>query len=132
MRRKNFLVFIVEDDVPCGKLLEYYLRKNGYTHVVLFTEENTFLNELKQHPHIVITDFRLKSMNGIELMKYAREIHSGFYCILFSGMNYDEIFNDETPETYVDKYIRKGLTGMEELLQELDAWTHRQYVEQLY
>ncbi len=131
MRKKNCLIFIVEDDTLCGKLIEYYLRRNGYTNIVLFTSERAFLNELRQHPRIVITGNRLKSMNGVELIQYAREIYSDFYCILFSGMSYDEIYKDETAELCIDKYIRKGLSSIDDLLLEVNSWRYKRYVEQL-
>ena len=132
MLKKTSLIFVVEDDIPCGKLVEFYLKRNGYSRVFVFTDENAFMREMIKKPKVVITDYRLKKMNGIELIKSAREIYSNFYCVLLSGMNYDEIFPDEMPHIHLDKYIRKGLDSLDELQDTLDAWAHIQKVEQFY
>ncbi len=130
--KKSSLIFIVEDDIPCGKLVEFYLKRNGYSRVFVFTDENAFMQEMIKKPKVVITDYRLTKMNGIELVSSAREIYSDFYCVLLSGMNYDEIFPDEMPDTHIDKYIRKGLNSLNELHDTLDAWVEIQKVEQFY
>jgi DNA-binding NtrC family response regulator len=132
MKIKDNLIFIVEDDIQCGKLILYFLKRHGFRNVVLFTNGRDCLDNMRQQPDILITDFRLKNTNGLELIRDAKKIHPDFYCILLSGMHHEEFSSHEITKKYVDKYIMKGCTGMEELLLTLNNWLHIQYVEHYY
>jgi DNA-binding NtrC family response regulator len=130
MLEKNSLIFVVEDDIPCGKLMQYYLTKNGYKNVIVYTCEKDCLNNFERHPEVLITDYRLKSTDGIKLIQKAKKIFLDFYCILLSGMQQDEIFVNGISRQYIDKFVRKGLSSMNELVQALDHCLHTQPVEQ--
>jgi len=132
MSKKNSLIFVVEDDIPFGKLIQYYLMKHGYKNMIVYTHENDCLDNFKRHPDVLITDYRLKCMDGIKLIQKAKKIYPDFYCILLSGMQYDEIFVNGISGQYIDKYIRKGLYSMNELVHTLDHCLHTQYVGQFY
>jgi len=130
MSKKNSLIFVVEDDIPFGKLIQYYLMKHGYKNMIVYTHEKDCLDNFKRHPDVLITDYRLKCMDGIKLIQKAKKIYLDFYCILLSGMQYDEIFVNGISGQYIDKYIRKGLYSMNELVLAIDQCLHKQYVEQ--
>jgi DNA-binding NtrC family response regulator len=131
MLEKNSLIFVVEDDIPCGKLMQYYLTKNGYKNVWLYTHEKDCLANFKRHPDVLITDYRLKSMNGINLIQKAKKIYPDFYCILLSGFQPDDIFDTEISKQYIDVYIRKGLNCMNKLIYVMDSYIHARHVEQV-
>jgi response regulator RpfG family c-di-GMP phosphodiesterase len=129
MEQKNCLIFIVEDDIPCGMLIKYYLRKSNFINTILYTTENECLFNMKKKPDILITDFRLKSMDGISLVNKAKNIHPDFYCIFLSGIPRDEIFTNDEDCKYIDKYIQKSLSSIHELVNELDHYLVNQYFE---
>jgi DNA-binding response OmpR family regulator len=130
MSEKSNLIFVVEDDIPCGKLIQYYLTKHGYKNVIVYTHEKDCLDNFNRHPDILITDYRLKSMDGIKLIQKAKKIYADFYCILLSGMLQDEISPSGISGYYVDKYIRKDLNSMNELVHVIDHCLQSQNVEQ--
>ena len=132
MHINNSLIFAVEDDIPYGKLIQYCLVKNGYKNVKVFTHEKKCLDSFKQHPDILITDYRLKSMDGLKLIQKARRIYPDFYCILLTGMPQDEISRLRISKYCIDKYIRKDLKSMQELIRILDYYIQSQYVEHYY
>lgn len=132
MINKNSLIFVIEDDIPCGKLYQYYLKKNGFKNVHLYKDEKTCLANLKLKPKVLITDYRLNSTNGIKLIQHAKKQYPNFQCILLSGMNYKEIFTDETPHQVIDKFIMKGLNSLQEVYNTLNSWLQEQYIEQYY
>ncbi len=133
MNSKNSLIFIVEDDIPCGKLIFYYLKNNRFRQVELFTNIRNCLDNMDRKPRILITDYRLKSGNGLILMQEAKKIYPELYCIMLSGMDYEQIIsNHNNAESYINKYIKKGCTGMDDLLITLNNWVHNQYVEYFY
>jgi DNA-binding response OmpR family regulator len=128
MDQNNNLIFVVEDDVPCGMLIKYYLKKNNFENVILFTNENDCLNSMARQPDILITDYRLRSTDGISLIRKAKLINSDLSCILLSGLSFDEIFENNDNMQFVDKYIRKSLTSMNELVNMLDHYLVKQYL----
>jgi CheY-like chemotaxis protein len=130
MYNNDSLIFAVEDDIPYGKLILYCFEKHGYKNVIVYTHEKDCLDNFTRRPDILITDYRLKSMDGIKLIQKARKIYPDFYCILLSGMQQDEIFLPGISRCYIDKYIRKDLNSMQELILALDHYLHSQYVEQ--
>lgn len=129
---KNSLIFVVDDDVLCGKPIQYYLKKHGYENVMAFIHEKDCLDNFERHPDVLVTDYRLKSMDGIKLAQEAKKIYPDFYCILLSGMQQDEIFINEISKQHIDKFIRKGPDSVSELVRTLDCYAYSQYVEQFY
>lgn len=132
MFTKNSLIFVVEDDIPCGKLVQYYLLKNGFKKVILFEDEKACLANMSLEPKVLITDYRLKNLNGLRLVQKAKKLYPGFHCILLSGMSYREIFTDRSSHPEVDKFIMKGLNSLQEVYNTLCTWLHEQYIEQYY
>ncbi len=132
MNAKKSLIFIVEDDFPCGKLIYYFLKKHGFKNTELFTRAEDCLINMERKPAVIITDYRLKSMNGLHLIQECRNIYSDFYCILLSGLDMEYIASKEPVNQYIDRYIMKGCNGMDELLMTLNGWLHNQYVEHYY
>jgi response regulator RpfG family c-di-GMP phosphodiesterase len=129
MENKSTLIFVVEDDLPCGMLIKYYLAKKYYTNVYLFSTEKECLANLSKKPDIIITDYRLKSMNGIDLIRKIKRIYPSFYSILLTALPADEIFNKSMNNRLIDKYIRKSLTSMSELFYSIEEYLEPVYVK---
>jgi DNA-binding NtrC family response regulator len=131
MPEKNNLIFIVEDDVPFGKLIQYYLKRNGFKNVVLFAQANKCLDSFRYHPEIVITDYRLKSYNGLKLIQKAKKIYADFYCILLSGYQEEDIFEAKISKQNVDIFIRKELDCVHKLIRTVNNYFYPEHVEEL-
>jgi DNA-binding NtrC family response regulator len=132
MIKRNSLVFIVEDDIACGKLIDYNVKKQGFENVCLFHDENECLENLTDDVKVIIADFRLNTMNGLTLINKARQKNPHIYTILFSGLHDQDIFSDEDTRELVDEYIMKGCEGISELIDSLNNWARKQYVEYYY
>lgn len=132
MSKRSSLIFVVEDDIPFGKLINYYLTKHGYKNVIVYTTEKACLENFERQPDVLITDYKLDSVDGINLIQKAKKIYPNFYCILLSGFAYNEIFVKETKNLYIDKYIQKSLSSMDELIHTLDHCQYGQFIEQFY
>lgn len=132
MITKNSLIFIVEDDKPYGNLVRSFLKKSGYEHVTLFHDERDCLNNLSQHPEVIISDYHLNYMSGLKLIQEARKKSSGFYTILLSGAYHIEKFSDDIPVQKVDKYIIKGENEFQILTETLNDLTISKSSSQYY
>lgn len=132
MITKSSLIFIVDDDKPYGNLLLTYLKKSGFQHVELFHDENQCLNNMEQHPEVLISDYNLNYMSGLKLIREARKISSGFYSILLSGAFHKEQYKDDMSLHNVDKYILKGDDELGKLSETLDNFMDPVYKVQYY
>jgi DNA-binding response OmpR family regulator len=110
------VIYVVEDD---PKLLEYI----AMTLAVLPWQTKTFndpepairsfLQETPK-PALLLTDFSMKSMDGLELGKRLRKIHPGLKVILMSGTLESEIVGLDPGllSGFLSKpFIPKGLLG---------------------
>ena len=80
MGNETMEVLIVEDDPVSGRLLEIYLRKCGYG--VQATRDGREALEALQKPdapHLVISDWIMPHMDGIELCKEIRKTEGSSY-----------------------------------------------------
>jgi len=108
MFTKDSLIFIVDDDIPYGKLVEMHLRRQGFRNVTFFDDEGICLQNLIYNPHVLITDYHLKYMSGLKLIVQAKIIVRRLYAILLSGAYHKELYSDDISIRDIDKYIIKG------------------------
>jgi len=125
MNGTNNLIFIIDDDLGYGRYVQARLAQNKYTNVHLYDDEKAFLKDMKKFPAILIVDYHLKAMSGLQLIQKAKNIYPDFYSILLSG----EYHNTQNASVmverflaYIDKYIIKGMNDMEELFEALDDY----------
>jgi DNA-binding response OmpR family regulator len=132
MITKNSLIFILEDDKAYGILIQNHLKKAGYQKAVLFQDENLCLNNMTKRPKILISDYHLNYMSGLQIIKKAKESNNGLYTILLSGAYHKEKFSNDIPLSEINKYIRKGECEFKELVKTLDNLTEQYYDENFY
>jgi DNA-binding response OmpR family regulator len=122
MLTKSSLIFIVDDNLYYGKMILYHLKNQGFENVILFSDENKCLDNFKKKPRLLISDYHLKEMNGLQLIQKARGVYQGFYTILLSGSYYEEDFNNNVILHEIDKYIIKGQDELQILADTLNDW----------
>lgn len=78
-------VFIVEDDELYANVLMHYLKLNPDYEVEIYSEAKQFLKNLYKNPSVVLLDFTLPDMNGFEVLKRIKAIHSDLPIVIISG-----------------------------------------------
>ena len=63
---KGPLIFVVEDNPVYNKLVVSYLKTNKFTNVEAFLSGEEVLKAMERQPKIIIQDYLLDGMNGIE------------------------------------------------------------------
>jgi len=119
MFAKDSLIFVVDDDVPYGKLVQTYIKRQGFENVTFFQDERSCLRNMKDNPQVLIADYHLNFMSGLKLIERAREICRGIYSILLSGVYHKELYSDDMSIRNVDKYIMKGENDLNHLSETL-------------
>jgi DNA-binding NtrC family response regulator len=108
----NELVFIVDDEALLGQLAETVLTEAGF-------RTRTFLDPVEalravrddgERPTVLVTDFVMGSMTGIELIEGCKSYHPDLRTILLSGtVNETQIVGHPIqPDLFIAKPYRVG------------------------
>lgn len=73
---KHKLVFIVEDNDMYSLMLDYMLSKDSTCRFVSFKTGEECLTNLAMHPDLIILDYGLPGINGLETFKAIRKFDS--------------------------------------------------------
>jgi len=62
-------IHIVDDDPVFTKFIENHIRSNGFNTVKTFDSGESFVESLKEKPDVVLLDFSLQGINGMDVLK---------------------------------------------------------------
>jgi len=108
----NQLVFIVDDEALLGQLAETVLTEAGFR-TRTFLDPVDALRAIRddgERPEVLVTDFVMGSMTGLELIEGCKESHPALKTILLSGtVNETQVSTYETqPDVFIPKPYRVG------------------------
>ncbi len=87
-KQKQPKIYVVEDDAPVNTLLCQFLEMQGYKDVKGFYSGEEMLNELSHSQDtIIIQDFDLPGMNGLEILDKVRPEYRKCEFIFLSGQS---------------------------------------------
>jgi len=112
--KTELMQIIVVDDIPAlTTMIEAILEHSGLTNYCSFNDPIEALEYVKNNEEIslIITDFQMPEMNGIELLKKAKEIKKQIHGIIFSS---DPEQVKSSSQDY--EVIEKGNNAIERLL----------------
>ena len=118
---KKPTIFIVEDDPAFSKLVEKSLRAAGFTNLKIYPSGEKCIEEIQGiKPDIVLQDFEMPGLNGIETMKKIRSVYPETEFLFLSGQSsikiavealkmgaFDYIVKDEAAQHNVIQKIGK-------------------------
>ena len=116
MSTNSEIISIVEDELDITNLFHDALRKTVYgVSIVSFTESVRALKHFKKNKkdyRLVIADWRMPSLDGLELLKKVKKLNPNVRTILISAY---EVENEPVFQRYVkggiiDKFIQKPMT----------------------
>lgn len=95
----NLKIFITEDDAIVASVIRQSLSKNDKYDLTVFNSAEECLNEMPSNPDMVIIDYNLPGMNGLEMLERIKKYNQQTLVIICSGQ--------ESVEVAVECY-RKG------------------------
>ena len=116
MSTSSPFVSIVDDDLATTKLFHEALAENiENVRVVSFTDPVIALEHFSENKDVyalVISDLRMPSLNGLELLKKVKSSNPNVRTILMSAYNFDEdiLFLKYMEEGIIDSAIDKPVT----------------------
>jgi two-component system, NtrC family, response regulator AtoC len=84
-------VYIVEDDAFFGKAIQFTLEKEEDYDVTLFTNGADLVKNLPSNPDIVVVDYNLPDMTGLDILQRIKSYNEEIIPIILSGQNEVEV-----------------------------------------
>ncbi len=101
-------ILYVDDEPELAALLRHYLQQSGEFRVYTAGSGPEALAFLERHAvDVVVSDYQMPGMNGIELLRECRQRFDGLPFLLFTGRGREEVVI-EAIENGVDFYLQKG------------------------
>jgi DNA-binding NtrC family response regulator len=116
MSTSNKIVSIVEDELDITNLFHDALRKTIYgVSVLSFNDSVLALKHFKKNKgnyRLVIADWRMPKLNGLELLSKVKKLNPNVKTILISAYEVENepIFQRFMKEGIIDKFIQKPMT----------------------
>lgn len=108
--QKQKSILIVEDDLDQAKMYREYLENQGFN-VTCFSNSHDALENFKidiNFYDLVLTDFRLEEINGIEFAKEIRKIRGyTIFIVLITGYFMDRTLREREIVDVINKVIVK-------------------------
>jgi DNA-binding response OmpR family regulator len=107
-------IAIVEDEAELASLIEYNLRRHGYSPHILNGSANTLKTLEQLHPDLILLDVMLPEMDGFELCRQIRQSPNlGKAPVLFLTARSDEVDRVLGLEIGGDDYMTKPFSPRE-------------------
>ena len=81
------LIFIVEDNPVYNKLIVNYLNSKKFNRIESFFSGEECLKRISEKPDIIIQDYLLEGIDGIEVLKATKKIYPHTEFIFLSGQD---------------------------------------------
>ncbi len=101
------LIYVVDDEHMIAEVVEAILSLEGYD-TRLFQDPKLALlalSEADPRPHLLLTDYRMPGMSGMELIEKSKALFPELKTILFSGYVDEKVL--ETTKVKPDMFMRK-------------------------
>ncbi|MEN9401063.1 MAG: hypothetical protein RL632_2166 [Bacteroidota bacterium] len=85
MEKSALRIIVLDDDPFLGKLIHSFLHKYGYTNSILVEDEAECMRLAQNERVLVILDYDLKSLKGLEVMSQVQSINHTSSFIFFSA-----------------------------------------------
>ncbi|TKG90168.1 response regulator [Puteibacter caeruleilacunae] len=116
---KEPLIFVVEDNQVYNKLVVSYLKSNKFTNVKDFLSGEECIKHLDEAPDIIIQDYILDGINGIEVLKHAKKKDPRIEFIFLSGQDSIDIAINSMKYGAYD-YIVKDQMALKKLVNKIN------------
>jgi len=135
-------IFVVEDDLIFAKSIKYYLGLNPDNEVEHYSNGKDALSNKYKNPELIILDYNLPGMNGMEVMKSFHKFNSKLFIIIMSAQNDIKVAVNLMREGAFDYYVKDGdlkdrlwmsmekiskLSGYEKKIEQLEAEVENKY-----
>ncbi len=106
----EFSIFIVDDDPFFSGLCTQMLKNLDFKNVTCFHSGTEFLHNVQLNPDIILLDYNMESMNGIETLKKLKRFNPNLLVVFISGQEDIEIAVSALKYGAFDYLIKNQIT----------------------
>jgi len=110
----NKRIFLVDDDPYWTAILTQILTDLGYTNIIPFSSGADCLNHLHLNPALVILDYKMDDMDGLEVLQKIKDYYPGIG-IIFCTAYEDLSVAVSAMENGSQDYLLKGNATIKEV-----------------
>ena len=127
MSTNNRIVSIVDDDPDI--ILLFHEALKSISGITIFTFTNPILAlehfQVNEYAYVlVISDFRMPGLNGVEFLKQVRDINRFVRTIMMTAFEIDhQTFRDYIKKKIINAFLQKPI-GIHDLIKEVDTQLH--------
>ena len=126
--RKDFLVYVVDDEISITEVLKEALKDAGYQVETFPSADDAFVRVKESPPHVVISDIRMPGMTGIELLKAIRELSQDIQFIIMTSHASLETALDAMRLGAYD-YIHKPFEQLDDVIKTIDRTVEKLFLQ---
>jgi DNA-binding NtrC family response regulator len=119
MKKRYPLIFIVEDNVAYSKIVDHHLKSNNFEYTMTFTSGEECLKHLFHKPDIIIQDYKLQGISGLNVLQRAKILKPYIEFLFLSSQESIEIAVNTVKYGAFD-YIVKNDVALQRLIQKID------------
>ena len=127
MSTNNRIVSIVDDDPDIILLFHEALKSISGITIFTFTDPILALEHFQVNEYayvLVISDFRMPGLNGVEFLKQVRDINRFVRTIMMTAFEIDhQTFRDYIKKKIINAFLQKPI-GIHDLIKEVDTQLH--------
>ena len=130
----NPVIHIVDDDPVFTKFLHSHIKSHGYDRVKTFESGESFLNYRGENASVVLLDFSLKGLNGMDVIREIKKRRPKAKIVIITVIN-DPKLEEDCLRMGAAEYLVKEESRMEalkarvlDLLSETSMDIRRKYV----
>jgi len=124
---ENRMVSIVDDDPDIIMLFHEALKSISGITIFTFTDPILALEHFQVNEYayvLVLSDFKMPGLNGMEFLKKIKELNSFVRTILMTAFQIeDKIFREYTKKKIINAFLQKPI-GIHDLLKEVNTQLH--------
>jgi FixJ family two-component response regulator len=106
-KNRKFNILVVDDDKPLNVMICKYLAKQGFEDVKDYYSGEELLDEIRKFENpIIIQDYDLPGINGVEILKKVKSINPRAEFIFLSGQSSIEVAVDAVKYGAFDYIIK--------------------------
>jgi DNA-binding NtrC family response regulator len=121
------MVSIVDDDPDIIMLFHEALKSISGITIFTFTDPILALEHFQANEYayvLVLSDFKMPGLNGMEFLKKIKELNSFVRTILMTAFQIeDKVFREYTKKKIINAFLQKPI-GMHDLLKEVNTQLH--------
>lgn len=125
-------IHALEDNAYFLHIIERVFKKYKIEDYRLFEDADKFMSQMSRDVHIIIVDYNLDrpDLNGLDIIRRAREVNSQCWAILISNTNDPDVL-EEIINNQINNFVRKHDTRFEAklvaMIEKSTEWLRREY-----